>query len=362
MDGIIFWTGCINLHTFQVFEQLGVAENVIVAYCVESFRGFSEYKIKNVQSICVHNKEEAIDLINDKRNWLHINNAFKVEEEYEVLNHALKYIFKNNIKVMSLFQEQYPYWGIKGYLRRIKWGYTYNWGLGRKHIAIGCCGNPGITSLKKAFVSNKKLFEFIYTPFHEFMECKSVHNKSHFVVIGQLVPRKAIMELIDVFQSIEQEYRLVIIGGGELEEKIKETINNTSRILYKGKMSPEEIQEELSNSDVLLLPSIFDGWGCTTNEAIVQGCRVIVSDSSGSHSIIKKNRFLGQVFKNKDWAGLRECIMREINKGPLSLDEKSEIRTWANKISPEAECAYLKGLLNFYINNNGTKPTAPWNM
>ena len=67
-------------------------------------------------------------------------------------------------------------------------------------------------------------------------------------------------------------------------------------------MSNEQVRQELLKSDVLILPSKFDGWGCVVNEALQCGLRVIVSDACGAHSLIQENHDLGEVFESENWA------------------------------------------------------------
>lgn len=47
----------------------------------------------------------------------------------------------------------------------------------------------------------------------------------------------------------------------------------------------EEIPSILSNQDILILPSIYDGWGAVVNEALQSGLYVISSNQCGAKDL-----------------------------------------------------------------------------
>lgn len=233
--------------------------------------------------------------------------------------------------VVSLYLEQYYYWGIKGLFRRLKWGWLFNFSYARKIKALGCCGYTGVEAHREAFVPRKKLFDFIYTvptsdsylintPSSTYMNTDDIMGrttKSHpklFVFVGQLSDRKSIIELITVFNSISSDYELYIIGDGFHKNKVLEFAANNDKIHYLGKLSPIEVRQVLSSSDCLVLPSKLEGWGCVVNETLMCGCRVIASSVVGARALIGKHNDRGQIFENLNWSDLRSCILTEINK------------------------------------------------
>lgn len=47
-----------------------------------------------------------------------------------------------------------------------------------------------------------------------------------------------------------------------------------------------EVPEFMQHNDVLILPSLHDGWGAVVNEAMTLGLYVIVSDRCGAKALI----------------------------------------------------------------------------
>ena len=64
---------------------------------------------------------------------------------------------------MAVNMEQYQWWTLKGILRRLQWFYLFNIGQGRRIKAIGCTGWTGVLAFRKACISSKRLFDFIYS-------------------------------------------------------------------------------------------------------------------------------------------------------------------------------------------------------
>lgn len=77
---------------------------------------------------------------------------------------------------------------------------------------------------------------------------------------------------------------------------------------------PSEARKLLSTTDVLLQVSKLEGWGCTVNEALMYGNRVIVSDSVGSRALLRNKVDCGQIFESGNWDVLKNCIEYEISK------------------------------------------------
>lgn len=356
---VVFWSGCVDMHTANVFNYLGQDNDVIIAYVDRSFRGYTEVIVPNCQLVNIETLADVFQLIEETSDYIHISNAFKVIPKHWILHRALKELVKKRCYLISLFQEQYPYNGLLGFMRRVKWMYTYNWGMGRTHKLIGYCGTKAYFSLRKAFVSKARLVEFIYTPWYNNSFTTTVTKISTFIMVGQLVPRKCIIETINIFKQINKDFVFKIIGDGFLKNEVINLIQNDSRFKYLGTLKPEEVQKEYSNSDVLILSSSFDGWGCSVNEAISQGCRVIVSDNCGSESLIRTNPMLGNVFHSGNWTELKQFIVSSIVEGPLDLKKKHSIKEWSQNISPQVEAEYLQEVLNSLYNSKPL-PQAPW--
>ena len=366
-----------NMHVTSMFEELGKIRNVTIVYYSKGNRDLGELPFKNIKLLHVTNKAEVDDILNNTKNCIHINRSVKQYSNVvgsELFNYALRRLLKHKYFVITIYMEQYYWWGIKGFLRRIKWGYLFKFGYLRKYKGIGCCGSTGLDAHRKAWIPSHRLFDFIYTVptsdsyllqssnINDTNNCNSAlqyykRKGKKFVFIGSLINRKSIIELIEVFNSIADDYELNIIGTGPLNNQITSLIANNNKIHLLGKLMPLQVRDVLKQSDTLILPSKLEGWGCVINEALMSGCRVIVSNVVGARALIDKEETRGQIFKSCNWQDLKRCIIKEINR--KNSDDKQHIAAWAKAIYPQTEAIYFIQILE-YIQGKAEKPLSPW--
>ena len=151
---IIFWAESLYMHTSCMFEELGKLTDVTGVYYNRGNRDFGNLPLRSIKLVKISNREEADKIIDETKDCIHVNRALKLydSEGIIIFNYALRRMLKENYFVVSLYLEQYYYWGIKGVLRRLKWGWLFNFGYARKLKALGCCGYTGVNAHRKAFV------------------------------------------------------------------------------------------------------------------------------------------------------------------------------------------------------------------
>jgi len=94
--------------------------------------------------------------------------------------------------------------------------------------------------------------------------------------VSQFIKRKNINWLIDAFNRFgKTEWRLTIIGSGELESRLKIQSGKNPNIHFRGEVPREEVIDEMKNSDIFVLPSDNETFGIVYMEAAVSGCAVI---------------------------------------------------------------------------------------
>lgn len=91
--------------------------------------------------------------------------------------------------------------------------------------------------------------------------------------------------MLDAFQKLPRgKARLNIVGFDNLSLDLKNKYTN--EIHYLGLKLHSEIPDILQNSDVVLFPSLSDGFGFAAAEGMATGCPVIASDNSGICDLI----------------------------------------------------------------------------
>lgn len=139
-----------------------------------------------------------------------------------------------------------------------------------------------------------------------FIPRKIVEN---FIYVGRLTDVKNLKLLINVFNEYDK-LKLSIIGFGEQEEELKAMAKEN--VHFVGAVDNKLLPKFYQNSDVFILPSKSEPWGLVVEEALNNGCPVIVSDRVGCREALV-NDCNGIVFKYDSENSLRECIDRITN-------------------------------------------------
>jgi len=125
-------------------------------------------------------------------------------------------------------------------------------------------------------------------------------NKNGKVILsmGRLVYRKGFHILIDAAKQIQDNVKIVIAGpdGGERKNLEKQISNNNlnNKVILINSIDGETKENLLFNSDVFVIPSLYEGLPTTLLEAMFYGKPVISTDLPGIRGVIEdsKNGFV----------------------------------------------------------------------
>ena len=172
-----------------------------------------------------------------------------------------------------------------------------------------------------------------------------------------------LLEAIKPIAKINKYFHLTIIGTGELEPLLKDFIHenqleNTVSLL--GVINSKNITNYIENADLLILPSIFDGWGMVINEALQVNIPVLVSDRCGAKELVKHDQN-GFIFQHNNVESLIESLQKFLN---LPSERKMEMKRFAGKmgekISIPSVSNYLKLCIEHCLKPQNINPTTPW--
>ncbi len=126
-------------------------------------------------------------------------------------------------------------------------------------------------------------------------------KKYKILFIGQLIPRKNPLLLLNACKKLNFPVDLTIIGTGKLKEKIikniKKIVKKDLKVNFIDSYDNENIYKIIKSNDVLVLPSKFDGFGFVVAEAIYCKTFAIVSSNVGSKDFIESGKN-GSIFMN----------------------------------------------------------------
>lgn len=161
---------------------------------------------------------------------------------------------------------------------------------------------------------------------------KEFHISEKYVIghIGRFSKVKNHKFLLDIFMEIENrksEAVLLLIGTGELIEEIKKMVVEKGvekKVIFAGVRS--DVDELVSAMDIMVFPSLYEGFPVTLIEAQVSGLPCVISDTISDEVILNDN--VKQVSLNekaKVWAditlenGCRECEYDKFENSEFSI-------------------------------------------
>ena len=125
------------------------------------------------------------------------------------------------------------------------------------------------------------------------------------VVPGRLVAEKGHMDLLDVIKKLEGAgftFPWVFAGGGVLESKISDKIKQLElekTVTITGVLPQSQFFSVMAQSQLVVLPSLFEGFGMAAAEAMMLGKAVVVSDAGGLAELVVDNE-TGLMFTKGD--------------------------------------------------------------
>jgi len=119
------------------------------------------------------------------------------------------------------------------------------------------------------------------------VDYKNIEKENYYVYVGRLVEDKGVIDLLHVWSKLNNKFKLILIGGGELEAELKEKYNKEN-IIFKGNCSREETLEIIGRAKYLLQTSLlYETFGLTIIEAMTQGVPVIGNNLGTRPDFIK---------------------------------------------------------------------------
>lgn len=139
-------------------------------------------------------------------------------------------------------------------------------------------------------------------------------NNKTLISVGRLEKEKDFLTLLDVFKIINEKYndvKLKIVGEGlqrrEIEEKI-EKLNLNNKVILTGRISSQEVQEQMSASSVFVLTSLCESFSLVLCEAMEIGLPCVSFNIDVGPKEIIQNGINGYLIDNRDVNDMASCI------------------------------------------------------
>lgn len=104
----------------------------------------------------------------------------------------------------------------------------------------------------------------------------------YILFLARIVPEKGLDDLLDAYEKIDTDKKLVIAGGAshtnDYLEHIKARVKDNPNIIMTGFVQGEELEELYSNAYLYCLPSHIEGMPISLLEAMSYGLNCLISD------------------------------------------------------------------------------------
>lgn len=350
---IVFWTNCVSPHQMPYISKLidfpEVDDVIVVAETSISKnrrdQGWQEFSSEGIDIKVNPRKYEIEKLLstNIKDSWHLFSGIRAFPFVKRALTKSLKYPVKRAViserpnTFYAGFAHGKPLW-----LHRIRF-FIFDRKLAvhiHKFFAIGEEAVQYFNSLNMKWATY---------PFAYCTDSTRSHNsapsspKTNFIFIGSLEWWKSPISLVQALPN-SCHCRLTIVGEGSERKRIEHYLKEQAPpidVNFTGRKPISEIPQIITEQDVLVLPSIYDGWGAVVNEALENGCFVICSSACGAKDLLRDSR-LGMVFQAGDKNDLRRCMNYGITHIETIRANKAYRQQWAERcISGKSIARYM---------------------
>lgn len=167
------------------------------------------------------------------------------------------------------------------------------------------------------------------------------------VFVGQLIERKNLKVLIEAMRLLKSEnLELTIVGDGPSMDVTQQLVDKygLSSVALVGQLPHDEVFTVMKQSDVLVLPSYYDGWGAVVNEAMCLSNVVVVSSGVRASSAVV-NDVNGYVFDPGNHLELADILKRLSLNNELVERIKVENYSTAHRFTKEYLAQIIRGKL-----------------
>ena len=151
---------------------------------------------------------------------------------------------------------------------------------------------------------------------------------SYILYLGRMVPEKGIHYLIEAFNNVKTDKKLVIAGGAsdtdEYYAELKEEAKDNKNIIFTGFVQGKELDELFSNAYIYCLPSDLEGMPLSLLEAMSYKNCCLTSDIDECASVLEDK---GVTFKKSDVEDLKDkmqCLLDNESKVTKYKSEAQE--------------------------------------
>lgn len=172
--------------------------------------------------------------------------------------------------------------------------------------------------------------------------------------LGRLKPYKNIDVAIKAFTKVVKDFpsaKFTIAGFGESQKTLMQLVkklNLSTNVIFTGTISEKVKRKLLSESWIMVQPSMIEGWGITVIEANASGTPVIASNVNGLKDSVIHNQ-TGILVNPKNVNEFAEAMNDLLTDANTRKHISLQAFEWANKFSWDKSSINFYGLLQSQI-------------
>ncbi len=164
------------------------------------------------------------------------------------------------------------------------------------------------------------------------------HREKIVLFVGVLQKRKNLLRLIEAFEALPEEWRLVLAGApsGYGAEAILERARAHPRVQITGYLATPALEQLYARASIFAFPSLDEGFGIPVLEAMAHGVPVVTSNTSALPEIVGDAALL---VSPQDPTEIAEALLRLAQNEDLREQlakrgmARAQTYTWSNAVT-----------------------------
>jgi len=172
-----------------------------------------------------------------------------------------------------------------------------------------------------------------------------IHTPYLILFVGQLIPRKGVLTLLDAFRdiaSLRNDVSLMLVGKGPLREELRArgvAYGLQERFFIQDYASQTLLPKYYALADVFVLPSLYDAFGVVVSEAMACGLPIVTTYTVGATSNIVQDGVNGFIVPPQQPKPLAEALLKIIGddarRASMSAESRRIIAGWNVDVSAQ---------------------------
>jgi len=224
--------------------------------------------------------------------------------------HGYQEWYNNKFGFDPKFKIKNSYWRLARWAeKQMDRSFAISKGLQNLYVGLGICKNEKLELIHYGF----NFPDIFNTGKYRFSEYQ-------LAIVGRLTAFKGHRYAIEALEIIKNKFsdlQLVVVGSGTLEEELKKLVSSkglTPQVKFMGYNS--DVREIMADSDVVLIPSIAEGFGVVVLEAFRSGKPIVAFNvpSLNEHIVHNHSGILVKPFDINAYASAIEELLTNKEK------------------------------------------------